>query len=172
MTIFILPPSMKELRARLERRAEDAPEVIAKRLENARNEIARWPMYDYVIVNEDIQRALHEVKAIILAERLKRTRSEAGICALRRRAAEGIRSGGHLPAFSASSALASATKPVDVDLLRARGLLDLRALQQRLRVDAKAFQRLPQHLAALAEGGLRDARERFASRRAGALRAA
>ncbi|MBX9758673.1 MAG: guanylate kinase, partial [Beijerinckiaceae bacterium] len=79
VTIFILPPSMKELKARLERRAEDAPEVIAKRLENARNEISRWPMYDYVIVNEDIQRALHEVKAIILAERLKRTRSEAGI---------------------------------------------------------------------------------------------
>ncbi len=79
VTIFILPPSMKELKARLERRAEDAPDVISKRLENARHEIARWPMYDYVIVNEDIQRALHEVKAIILAERLKRTRSEAGI---------------------------------------------------------------------------------------------
>lgn len=79
VTIFILPPSMKELKARLERRAEDAPDVISKRLENARHEIARWPMYDYVIVNEDIQRALHEVKAIVLAERLKRTRSEAGI---------------------------------------------------------------------------------------------
>lgn len=79
VTIFILPPSMKELKARLERRAEDAADVIAKRLENARHEISRWPMYDYVIVNEDIQRALHEVKAIILAERLRRTRSEAGI---------------------------------------------------------------------------------------------
>ncbi|MFN3892074.1 MAG: guanylate kinase [Beijerinckiaceae bacterium] len=79
VTIFILPPSMKELKSRLERRAEDAPEVIARRLENARNEIARWPMYDYVIVNEDIQRALNEVKAIVVAERLKRTRSEAGI---------------------------------------------------------------------------------------------
>lgn len=79
VTIFILPPSMTELKARLERRAEDAPEVIAKRLENARHEISRWPMYDYVIVNEDIQRALNEVKAIVVAERLKRTRSEAGI---------------------------------------------------------------------------------------------
>jgi len=79
VTIFILPPSMKELKARLERRAEDAPDVIAKRLENARNEISRWPMYDYVIVNEDIQRALDEVKSIVVAERLKRTRSEAGI---------------------------------------------------------------------------------------------
>jgi guanylate kinase len=79
VTIFILPPSMKELRARLDRRAEDAPEVISKRLDNARNEISRWQMYDYVIVNEDIQRALNEVKAIVVAERLKRTRSEAGI---------------------------------------------------------------------------------------------
>lgn len=79
VTIFILPPSMKELKARLERRAEDAPDVIARRLENARNEISRWPMYDYVIVNEDIQRALNEVKSIVVAERLKRTRSEAGI---------------------------------------------------------------------------------------------
>jgi guanylate kinase len=79
VTIFILPPSMRELRARLERRAEDAPDVIARRLENARNEIERWSMYDYVIVNEDVQRALEEVKAILLAERLKRARSEAGI---------------------------------------------------------------------------------------------
>jgi guanylate kinase len=79
VTIFILPPSMKELKARLDRRAEDAPDVIAKRLDNARNEISRWQIYDYVIVNEDIQRALHEVKAIVVAERLKRTRSEAGI---------------------------------------------------------------------------------------------
>lgn len=79
VTIFILPPSMRELKARLERRAEDAPDVIARRLENARAEIARWPMYDYVIVNEDIERALNEVRAIIVAERLRRVRSESGI---------------------------------------------------------------------------------------------
>lgn len=79
VTIFILPPSMKELRARLERRAEDAPSVIAERLENARHEIGRWPIYDYVIVNEDIQRALGEVKAILIAERLKRTRQQHGV---------------------------------------------------------------------------------------------
>ena len=79
VTIFILPPSMKELRARLERRAEDEPEVIAKRLHNARNEITRWPIYDYVIVNEDIQTALSQVKAILIAERLKRSRSAQAI---------------------------------------------------------------------------------------------
>jgi guanylate kinase len=79
VTIFILPPSMKELRARLERRAEDEADVIAKRLVNARNEITRWPIYDYVIVNEDIQSALAEVKSILIAERLKRARSAQGI---------------------------------------------------------------------------------------------
>lgn len=79
VTIFILPPSMRELRARLERRAEDSADVISKRLENARHEIERWKMYDYVIVNEDVQRALCEVKAILLAEQMKRARSEKGI---------------------------------------------------------------------------------------------
>lgn len=79
VTIFILPPSMRELRARLERRAEDSADVISKRLENARHEIERWKMYDYVIVNEDVQRALSEVKAILLAEQMKRIRSEKGI---------------------------------------------------------------------------------------------
>lgn len=79
VTIFILPPSMKELRARLERRAEDEADVIAKRLFNARNEITRWPIYDYVIVNEDIQTALAQVKSILIAERLKRARSAQGI---------------------------------------------------------------------------------------------
>ena len=81
VTIFILPPSMKELRARLERRAEDEADVIAKRLHNARNEITRWPIYDYVIVNEDIQTALAQVKSILIAERLTRARSANGISA-------------------------------------------------------------------------------------------
>lgn len=81
VTIFILPPSMKELRARLERRAEDEADVIAKRLYNARNEITRWPIYDYVIVNEDIQAALAQVKSVLIAERLKRARSSHCISA-------------------------------------------------------------------------------------------
>ena len=55
VTVFILPPTMAELQARLERRAEDPPEVIARRLANARVEIRRWPQYDYVLVNDDIQ---------------------------------------------------------------------------------------------------------------------
>ena len=79
VTIFVLPPSMKELRSRLERRAEDAPNVIAQRLENARNEIDRWSLYDYVIVNEDIQCALDQVKSVLVAERLKRARQQHGV---------------------------------------------------------------------------------------------
>ncbi len=75
VTIFILPPSMAELRSRLVRRAEDAPDVIAKRLDNARDEIARWNKYDYVIVNDDLQAAYESVKAILTAERLKRERA-------------------------------------------------------------------------------------------------
>jgi guanylate kinase len=75
VTIFILPPSMAELRSRLVRRAEDAPEVIAKRLANARSEIARWEKYDYVIVNDDLNDAYDSIKAILTAERLKRGRA-------------------------------------------------------------------------------------------------
>ena len=79
VTVFILPPSMKELRARLERRAEDSREVIEKRLENARKEIARWKDYDYVIVNDDLQRSFDDLIAILRAERQKRPRREREI---------------------------------------------------------------------------------------------
>lgn len=75
VAIFILPPSMAELRSRLVRRAEDAPDVIAKRLANARDEIARWSVYDYVIVNDDLGAAYESVRAILTAERLKRSRA-------------------------------------------------------------------------------------------------
>jgi guanylate kinase len=74
VTVFVLPPSFKELKARLERRAEDAPDVIAKRLANARLEMERWVEYDYVIVNEDLGRSYDSLKAIQAAERLKRDR--------------------------------------------------------------------------------------------------
>jgi len=75
VTIFILPPSMAELRSRLVRRAEDAPEVIAKRLDNARGEIARWESYDYVIINDDLGAAYEAIRAILSAERQKRSRA-------------------------------------------------------------------------------------------------
>ncbi|KAB1074788.1 guanylate kinase [Methylobacterium planeticum] len=74
VTVFILPPSMAELRQRLERRAEDSPATIEKRLANARVEIQRWSEYDYVIVNNDLQNAFTSLQGILTAERLKRTR--------------------------------------------------------------------------------------------------
>ena len=80
-TIFILPPSMRELRARLERRAEDKPDVIDRRLQAARNEITRWKVYDYVLINEDLQQTFGDVLAILAAERLKRVRADAAISA-------------------------------------------------------------------------------------------
>lgn len=74
VSVFILPPSMGELKARLKRRAEDADDVIERRLQNARLEMEHWRDYDYVVVNEDLDRAFAEVKAIVIAERLRRDR--------------------------------------------------------------------------------------------------
>jgi len=79
VTIFILPPSMHELRARLERRAEDSHETIANRLANARNEIRRWTQYDYVLVNDDLQRTFDELVAILTAERTRASRQKEGV---------------------------------------------------------------------------------------------
>lgn len=72
--IFILPPSMAELKSRLFRRAEDAEDVIATRLANAKAEIEHWRDYDYVVVNDDLDKAFAAVRAIVEAERLRRDR--------------------------------------------------------------------------------------------------
>ncbi|GAB4349791.1 MAG: guanylate kinase [Oricola sp.] len=74
VSIFVLPPSMAELKARLHRRAEDDEETIRKRLKNAATEIEQWRTYDYVIVNDDLDRAFGAVQAIVRAERLRRDR--------------------------------------------------------------------------------------------------
>ncbi|MGR6431371.1 guanylate kinase [Rhizobium sp. PAMB 3174] len=74
VSIFILPPSIDELQARLHRRAEDSEEVIQTRLANARAEIEHWREYDYVIVNDDLDRAFSSLKSIVSAERLRRDR--------------------------------------------------------------------------------------------------
>jgi guanylate kinase len=74
VSIFILPPSIPELRRRLERRAEDTASVIQQRLKNAKNEIDRWRDYDYVLVNDDLQATFAKIRAILAAERLKRER--------------------------------------------------------------------------------------------------
>jgi len=74
VSIFILPPSMTELKARLQRRAEDSAATIDKRLTNARLEIEHWREYDYVVINHDLDKAFAEVRAIVTAERLRRDR--------------------------------------------------------------------------------------------------
>jgi guanylate kinase len=74
VSIFILPPSMAELKARLLRRAEDQEKVIEQRLKNAREELEHWREYDYVVVNQDLDKAFHEVQSIVAAERLRRDR--------------------------------------------------------------------------------------------------
>jgi guanylate kinase len=69
--IFILPPSWEELRSRLERRGEDAPDVIEMRMKNAAIEVAQVHKFDFVIINELFDRALFDLKAIVHSQRLK-----------------------------------------------------------------------------------------------------
>jgi guanylate kinase len=72
VSVFVLPPSATELKARLERRAEDTDETIARRLRNAAEEIPHWIEYDYVLVNRDLDKSFARLRAVLTAERLKR----------------------------------------------------------------------------------------------------
>ncbi|EJF80712.1 guanylate kinase [Bartonella sp. DB5-6] len=74
VSVFILPPSMKELVSRLYRRAEDSQDIINLRLENARTEMQHWRSYDYVVINKDLNQSLSLIKSIYLAETAKRER--------------------------------------------------------------------------------------------------
>jgi guanylate kinase len=72
--VFILPPSMQALRRRLEQRAQDTTEVVAKRMARASDEMSHYAEYDYVLINVDIDQSLDNVRAILHAERLRRER--------------------------------------------------------------------------------------------------
>jgi guanylate kinase len=72
--VFLLPPSLEELRRRLTSRATDSAEVIAARMERAQAEISHWDGYDYVVVNDDIDECFAKVVQILAAERLRRAR--------------------------------------------------------------------------------------------------
>jgi guanylate kinase len=72
VSVFVLPPSAGELKARLERRAEDSEAIIAGRLRSAADEILHWSEYDYVLVNRDLDKSFARLRAILTAERLKR----------------------------------------------------------------------------------------------------
>ncbi|MEQ8404287.1 MAG: guanylate kinase [Oceanicaulis sp.] len=72
--VFILPPSVKLLRERLKKRAQDTDEIIDGRMRRAKSEIEHWAEYDYVVINDDFSRALEKLTEILHAERLRRTR--------------------------------------------------------------------------------------------------
>jgi guanylate kinase len=72
--VFVLPPSSGALEARLRTRAQDSAEVVAARMAKSAAEMSHWPEYDYVIVNSDIEDSVGLVQAIVIAERLRRTR--------------------------------------------------------------------------------------------------
>jgi len=71
LSIFILPPSIKELESRLKLRNKDSDEVITNRMAKSAEEISHWPEYDYVVVNDDIHKTEEKLKTIITAERLR-----------------------------------------------------------------------------------------------------
>jgi guanylate kinase len=73
-SIFVLPPSMRELEKRLHSRAQDPDDVIRRRMTKATEEMSHWAEYDYVVVNADIDQAFADVRAILAAERLRRER--------------------------------------------------------------------------------------------------
>lgn len=74
VSIFILPPSLAELRRRLVSRAQDAPDVVERRMSQAKSEISNWTKYDYVLVNNDLDACEADLKKILAAERLRRDR--------------------------------------------------------------------------------------------------
>jgi len=77
VSIFILPPSIAALESRLNSRGQDNAEVVASRMAQSRSEISHWAEYDYVLVNDDLDRAENELRAILTAERLRRDRNPA-----------------------------------------------------------------------------------------------
>ena len=74
VTVFILPPTIRELRARLERRAQDSAGTIEKRLRNAKLEMQHYSEYDYIIINDDLEASTQKVRSILAAARLARPR--------------------------------------------------------------------------------------------------
>ena len=75
ISIFILPPSIKALQERLMKRAQDSSETVKDRMTKSIGEIMHWKEYDYVIVNNNFEQTLHEVKSIIRSEKLRRVRN-------------------------------------------------------------------------------------------------
>jgi guanylate kinase len=87
--IFILPPLFPELRKRLEKRGQDSESIIQKRLGVAREEIKRYREFDYLVVNDELSKAVEELKSVILSQRCRREIREKEIMPILRSFAEG-----------------------------------------------------------------------------------
>ena len=74
VSVFILPPTIKELERRLRGRAQDSEDVMRRRMARAADEMSHWPEYDYVVVNQAVDESIAQVKSILTAERLRRDR--------------------------------------------------------------------------------------------------
>jgi guanylate kinase len=74
VSVFVLPPSLAALEARLSARAQDSAAVVASRMAKSAEEMSHWSEYDYVIVNSDVDESVAQVRAIVTAERLRRKR--------------------------------------------------------------------------------------------------
>lgn len=74
VSVFILPPSIKELERRLRGRAQDTEEVMRRRMSRAADEMSHWPEYDYIVVNQNVEESIAQVQSILTAERLRRDR--------------------------------------------------------------------------------------------------
>lgn len=82
VSIFILPPSIDVLKHRLQNRGQDNDEVIERRMRDAVTEMSHYPEFDYLVVNDDFNVALHQLKSIILANRLQQSRQQVALMPL------------------------------------------------------------------------------------------
>jgi guanylate kinase len=73
LSVFLLPPSIRELRSRLEKRAQDDADTISRRMAKSWDEISHWDGYDYVLVNDDLDKTEEQLKTIVTATRLRRS---------------------------------------------------------------------------------------------------
>jgi guanylate kinase len=89
-SVFILPPSAQALEERLVKRAQDAPEVVARRMAKASAEMSHWDEYDYIIVNDGLEESLALIRAILAAERVRRARRAGALASLVRSIAEDL----------------------------------------------------------------------------------
>ena len=76
VSIFILPPSTSSLKQRLKKRAEDSEDIVNDRMNKAKSEISHWVEYDYVLINDQLEKCLNQINTILKAERLKRFRQK------------------------------------------------------------------------------------------------